>query len=479
MALDRLPLELIAAVAEHIVLSQPIKDILETAANVKLAQVNRCFRAVVVNTSSLWGTVSNKQSPEMLHLCLQRSGPSTLRVVLLLIEDGTDSYVELLTAVVPHASRWEEFYFETGESLSDYLFIIHNLPNHCHNLRLPQLHRLTLLYPDPLCYDTDWNDFMYEDEFHGFAYRAPESRNNFYNSWYTPKLRHLSTRNLIPYHTKGAKLVTCEIETQSSCSPEWRAEPLLTMYPHWARLKSLTLQFRLDVLYTDEPPSMETIVLPLLENITLSFRSDEGMSYRPCVLDILDFPNVIDMDVRFTAGDLDSALQHAAGNVRALLRPQTDYAKLEQVKLSLGFSEATISTAIFKREMDTLDARLRFATFKDDDSTDHPDPLGIESISCTKEMVEVLRRQSGWQGLSELTIVKGTEDKAERVRAAFSGWTIHHLSRQEEVEMDPEYTYADDNYPRTPKKSEYYSIYRTSVDEDSLFVDETDEGLEE
>lgn len=487
MALDRLPLELIAAVAEHVVLSQPIKDILETAANVKLAQVNRCFRAVVVNTSSLWGTVSNKQSPEMLHLCLQRSGLSTLRVVLLLIEDGTDSYVEFLAAVVPHASRWKEFYFETGRSLSSYLPATRNLPKHCHDLLLPQLHKLTLLYPDPLFYESDPEpsdtdpepNFEYLPDRPGsFLADAPEARNHFYKSWVTPKLRHLNTRNLIPYHTVGASLVSCKIESQSSCEDYWSAEPLLTMYPHWAGLTSLTLRFSMEYLYTDEAPTMDTIVLPFLANITLSFYSTKGMNHGQCVLDILDFPNVTNMDVSFTGGYLGSAIGQAGGNVRALLRPHTDYAKIEHMKLSLGFHEATIFAATFRREMDTLDARLRFASYKAEDSSNwHPDPLGIESIACTKEMVDVLRRQSGWQGLSELTIVKGAEDKTERVRAVFPGWTIHHQSGQEEVEMEPEYTYADDNYPRSPPK--YNWTYTTSDDEDSLFVSESNEGLAE
>lgn len=429
MAIDRLPPEIMAAIAEHVVLPQPIRESYEIAANVNLALVNRYFYSIIINTPSLWGSVSNKQSPQALRLCLQRSKQSALRVVLLLIEDyGTDSYVEFLTVVVPHASRWKEFYFETGHSLSDYLLIIHNLSYFCHDLYLPQLHRLTLLYPDPLFYDSDWNDYMYEGEIIGYVSRSWQPKNHFYNSWITPNLRHLRTKNLIPYHTEGAKLVTCEIETQASCYPEWRVEPLLTMYPHWVGLKSLSLRFGEEFVYTHEPPRMGTIVLPLLENITLSFRSDAGMSYRPCILDILDFPNVVNIDARFAALDY-SGIQHAVAHIRALLRPQTDHAKLEQMKVTLGYYGAIVFTAIFRKNFDTLDIRHRSAAIKDNDDepqTLSPDPQGIQSIACTKEIVDILRRQSGWQELSELTIVKGNEDKAERVRSVFPHWTIYH-----------------------------------------------------
>lgn len=74
---------------------------------------------------------------------------------------------------------------------------------------------------------------------------------------------------------------------------------------------------------TDAPAAMDTIVLPLLENISLSFPSDQEMHYYPCFLSILDFPNVINIDVKFTAKNTGCAIRHTPGNVRALLRPQT------------------------------------------------------------------------------------------------------------------------------------------------------------
>lgn len=99
------------------------------------------------------------------------------------------------------------------------------------------------------------------------------------------------------------------------------------------------------------------------------------------------------------------------------------------MKVTLGYYGAIVFTAIFRKHFDTLDIRHRSAAIKDDDDepqTLSPDPQGIQSIACTKEIVDILRRQSGWQELSELTIVKGNEDKAERVRSVFPHWTIYH-----------------------------------------------------
>lgn len=467
MGIDLIPGEIIMSFLQFAVLSASGRDMLNSVMTIKLAQVNRLFRSIVFDMPILWGTVSNKQSPEMLHLCLERSRESLLRVVLLLDDRGTDSYIDFLQAVAAHTSRWEEFYFETGRFLSDYLPIIYALPNHTHDLQLPQLRTLTLLYPDPYCYDSDLSDL---DDIHGYIDNADQSKNNFYDSWVTPKLQQLRTRNIVPRYTRGAELTTCEVKFESCGYPYWKAEPLLSMYPHWAGLKSLTLHCRDDVLYTEEPPSTDTIVLPLLENLSLTFPAQETKYYQPWLLEVLDFSNVLNFHIRLsvkTSEFVGGKIRYAQDNVRALLQHQRNYSKLEQIKFSLSCSSSVFFTATFERDLNALDAKILFAAFDIKAGSVHPDPLGIESIACTKELSVFLRRQSGWEGLSEMTITRGNEEKAERVRTAFPGWAIHHQSSQEELNLEAKYKYMDERPP----------LWQSSADGEGLALIDEKEGL--
>lgn len=102
---------------------------------------------------------------------------------------------------------------------------------------------------------------------------------------------------------------------------------------------------------TDAPAAMDTIVLPLLENISLSFPSDQEMHYYPCFLSILDFPNVINIDVKFTAKKYWLCNPTRAGQRSRAFATSNG---LEQLKLSLSIT--------LKRGLGTLDVRLRFAT---------------------------------------------------------------------------------------------------------------------
>ena len=74
---------------------------------------------------------------------------------MLLIERGKDEYSDYLKDLIPLSDHWKEFYFRTGECLTDYVRTLQKLSRLCHSLYLPNLIRMTLIYPDPGCYDTD------------------------------------------------------------------------------------------------------------------------------------------------------------------------------------------------------------------------------------------------------------------------------------------------------------------------------------
>ena len=211
-----------------------------------LARVNRLFHSISLNTPSLWSTVSNRQPAHVLQLCIQRSKTHPLCVVLHLGEKNQIS--KFLKTLAPHTSRWREFYCESDENYDFFVLRVPDLWKLCRGLDLPQLRKLTLIYPIP----SYLGRMDYRPEVREIInrYNPGHVRYHFYHSWKTPKLHSVSAKNVLPYHTEGSQIVSYDV-LLTGLADRWDCKPLLSMYPHWSKLRHLSLQF--DTHYCGSP----------------------------------------------------------------------------------------------------------------------------------------------------------------------------------------------------------------------------------
>lgn len=219
---------------------------------------------------------------------LERSGAHPIRVFFILQGRYTEGYASFLQDVLPHAGRWEEFYFRAGLWLPGCAIILQRLERLCFALQLPQLQSMTLVLPGYRLYENG------ETALDGFwGSEDNDSRGHFYKTWKTPSLKKLRTRNVMPLCTGGI-LNECEIKLSSR--DQWALTSLADLSSVWKQLKKLSFTVG-DGLSND---TITELKLPYLQELCLQlYISDPQNSV---LLSALYLPRLESMDVTFSKG---------------------------------------------------------------------------------------------------------------------------------------------------------------------------------
>lgn len=198
---DTLPNEILREILVWLVPSSSRRQILASASNVvPVTHVCRRLRTPALDMPQLWTTICNKHVRAKYKAYLRRSGKLPVTVFLILVDGDTEGDVRFLEDVLPYANYWEEFYFRTGSTLSEYVCILKRMAGLYYAVQLPQLRSMTLIFPNNYIYESEASDSYFYDEDEGYD----NLRIHFYMTWKTPSLKKLRTRNIIPLCTGGS-----------------------------------------------------------------------------------------------------------------------------------------------------------------------------------------------------------------------------------------------------------------------------------
>lgn len=286
----KLPDELLAEIFLQVVFESTNTN---TSSQFALASVSHHFRRVCLQTARLWSTVSFHQRPEARNLCLARSKDAKL-CVHLLFDEKLEGYGSFLSDVIPHARRWKEFHFKLGDSThKKWVYILASISVICSQLVLPQLKVLRIT-------------FALEHPWDGMLFSADDNQKaellHFYKTWRTPRLKRLTTENLIPLHTgseclKSASITICGLNLQGNGG---RVASLLSIASSWQSLKKLAIHLGEEPILEPLPP----IFLPCAEDIkiglTLGGTADSPMPNR--VMDALHMPHIRRLTIEYVEG---------------------------------------------------------------------------------------------------------------------------------------------------------------------------------
>ena len=407
-----------------------------------LAQVNRLFHTICLNTPSLWSTVSNRQPAHVLRLCIERSKAHPLCVVFLLYLK--DEYAVFLKTLKRHASRWGEFYFESDMQYDTFLLLYHELRVIRRDLDLPQLRKLTLIYPRPN--HLSRMDYPIEVMHWVHTYRPEHASHQFYQSWKTPNLLSVSASNVFPYHTEGAQLESYAVQLTGS-TREWNCVPLLAVLPYWSKLRHLTLVFNGEEGIDMGAPtaSMDTITTLLnLETLSMKFSDKEIEAFNHPVLNRLEFPNVAEVAIYIIIPDamLSNSVEperDVRNQVCCPLRERSQYPNLSRFSLKYRKDYRDIFSVLFDRRDATpsvklvlnekIDSRHREgyeAQFRDRRKYENSliDAANALTIACMEKLHPVFLRQAGWQDLTKMTVATESEDQFAFIEDTFHDWDI-------------------------------------------------------
>ncbi|KLO08476.1 hypothetical protein SCHPADRAFT_1000926 [Schizopora paradoxa] len=285
--LQRLPQELLSETIRY-----ACSDIFDL---IKFSHVNRRFRQAALGISSLWSRVSSDMPIDLVRLCLERSGNSSLYVVFNEankdysceeLEDHSASNTRLrvrdFTAEVSKfCTRWKnielrmplsydrELQFE-GSSYSLYLWLTSKFGN----LHLPRLESLSIKHRGCL---PDDRGFTFVSSKEGVVMLM-----YFYTSWKASNLRSLSFTGLIPAPIQGASIEGLVLDMRvgpDDMNFSIALHDLLGFLAGTPSLQTLSLHtYHSGEIWGNQSLSLPTTVLEKLKTLTLNVERDQEIT---------------------------------------------------------------------------------------------------------------------------------------------------------------------------------------------------------
>jgi len=322
---------------------------LRSRTNVALSHVCRLFRTIAIDTPELWANVSNLQTKEELDVYLQRSKQVGLGIHLL-IDDPKYNFKDFdanvravavprdfMNAVLPLAHRWVGFEFKTGKWMH---FFMNGVPKDlsalCKGLKLPRLRSLSLSYPSPRYFDEGLGLTELEQSEKGLTRDF-----RFYETWFTPDLKHLNTTWHVPKATPGTtSLQSLSINLGSATYHHtWDDRPLMTLRPLFTSLQRLSLRVG-ETIWNEVRDKKPRLELPSLEVFVLHTQTmDCFLTELQCLI----MPNLKSMQVECRPVDTnlsgdekpESEEQYIIHKwILQLFNKENDFQHLESLRLS-------------------------------------------------------------------------------------------------------------------------------------------------
>lgn len=259
---------------------------------VRLSHVNKRFRRIALATPRLWSTLSNSQSAAVRQVLLQRSKAVDLTFY---INDPSlppsrsrqhfTEFLEFLLPLTPRCGRFE--YFQEGYHDAEDDFKNAELRRILAGVSFP---KLTYLFVGSWGLDRLVRSEKYLD---------------FYRTWHTPSLRHVSAYNTLPCSTSPVDVVSCDIEIVNHDElDDSELEPLdLVLFSQaigGGQLPSMqSLFLSLDsVTFQHVDLSVQHVTLPSLAVLKLVYNS-LSMPAPMELLSLLMFPMLDQLEVEF------------------------------------------------------------------------------------------------------------------------------------------------------------------------------------
>lgn len=334
------------------------------APGIALSHVNHRFRALVLDTPSLWKCVSATQSQEELHVCLERSRDAGLHVDLIfdhhwrsmqLSDHDTEQF---LTAIIPHAHRWDAVTFETDGSCTSETY--GTLQKMCHNLELPSLRLLEIIGIGPEPKDSkpmSQNDY---EEMH------------FYASWNMPNLKTLFAEDFMPHEYMdegraiGPQLTSCIFHVYTEHLYEMDA--LYEFLRARPSIRNLDLTFK-TALCMDLDDTFKELLLPDLKSFSVDL-SGSATCARSDINVFRDFmhslrtPKLTELEISISDCQEEDVPKWLSG----LLPPENDCPQLESFSLSVRIEEESFKPDPYDAVWARLPPTLRHLSIEVPDS---------------------------------------------------------------------------------------------------------------
>jgi len=336
-------------VLEFAALQDDVKDEKETIlstvkAATKLSHVCRRFRDLIIHSPTLWRRVFNEMGrSDMAYTCISRWRRANAEVILATSPFEASTYrdrrteeldrlrnVSFIQNALEKSEHWGSF---TMEGISEGVTSVPGYEPGCPqdyaklatNLDFPNLTQLAVRYPEAALSST-----VRRNKYNNFAM-------HFYSSWSTPKLRSMTSRNVIPIPFSGSQsLTSLSIFLNYKAHGDLDVNSFVSFLSACPALERFALEVHHASYGATSPVPERCVEMPCVTDLNLAFVKCYRAPLK-ALFDAVRFPHITSMRLRIQSVEEEGSADMHFNDIFFTVLPNAEtFPKLRDLVLDVN-----------------------------------------------------------------------------------------------------------------------------------------------